>query len=140
MAAREYDFEFHGYDLSEVMIKKARSLYSEKGKGRFDQSDVLEEADYTIASGLFNVKMDVDPKDWEGYILGVLDKINQASRKGFSFNALTRYSDKEYMKDNLYYSDPCFYFDHCKRNYSSYVALLHDYPLYEFSILVRKGV
>ncbi len=138
MAERGYDFEYHGYDLSEAMIEKARSLYGEGENGRFDQSDVLEKADYTTACGLFNVKMDVDPKDWGEYILGVLDKINQASHKGFSFNALTRYSDKEYMKDNLYYSDPCFYFDYCKRNFSSHVALLHDYPLYEFSILVRK--
>lgn len=140
MADREYDFEYHGYDLSEVMIEKARSLYGKKANSRFDQSDVLEEADYTTACGLFNVKMDVDPRDWERYILGVLDKINQASRKGFSFNALTRYSDKEYMKSNLYYSDPCFLFDYCKQNFSRHVALLHDYPLYEFSILVRKDI
>ena len=84
--------------------------------------------------------MDVDPEDWKEYVLGVLDKIDAASRRGFSFNALTRYSDKEYMKDNLYYSDPCFFFDYCKNKFSKQVALLHDYPLYEFSILVRKGM
>ena len=84
--------------------------------------------------------MDIEPKDWEKYMLGVLDKINLASRKGFSFNALTLYSDKEHMKENLYYSDPCFYFDYCKKNYSKHVALLHDYPLYEFSILVKKDI
>jgi len=135
-----YDFEYHGYDLSEVMIEKAGFLYGGKSNSHFEQSDVLKEADYTIASGLFNVKMDVDQEDWKQYVLGVLDKINHASRKGFSFNALTLYSDKEYMKDNLYYSDPCFYFDYCKTNFSRHVALLHDYPLYEFSILVKKDV
>ena len=29
-------------------------------------------------------------------------------------------------------------FDLCKRRYSPRVALLHDYPLYEFTVLVRK--
>jgi len=29
-------------------------------------------------------------------------------------------------------------FDYCKRTYSRDVALLHDYGLYEFTILVRK--
>ena len=140
MADRGYDFEYHGYDLSEVMIEKARSLYGEKENSHFKQSDVLEEADYTTACGLFNVKMDIGSKEWEAYMLGVLDKINLASRKGFSFNALTRYSDKEHMKENLHYSDPCFYFDYCKKNYSKHVALLHDYPLYEFSILVKKDI
>ena len=53
---------------------------------------------------------------------------------------LTKYSDKEYMRDNLYYADPLFIFDYCKRNFSKQVALLHDYGLYEFTILVKKDI
>ncbi|MNE88029.1 hypothetical protein D3C80_1852890 [compost metagenome] len=64
--------------------------------------------------------------------------MNACSRKGFSFNCLTSYSDLEYMRDYLYYGDPCFYFDYCKRAFSGQVALLHDYGLYEFTLLVRK--
>jgi hypothetical protein len=33
--------------------------------------------------------------------------------------------------------DPLRLFDHCKRTFSPDVALLHDYPLWEFTILVR---
>jgi len=140
MMERGYDFEYHGCDLSENMVEKARSLYKSKTNCCFTQSDLLEEADYTTACGLFNVKMDVDSRDWEEYVLEVLGKINQASRRGFSFNILTHYSDPEHMKDHLYYPDPCFYFDYCKNKFSKHVALLHDYPLYEFSILVRKDI
>ena len=43
----------------------------------------------------------------------------------------------ERMRPDLYYADPCRLFDHCKRRYSRHVALLHDYGLYEFTILVR---
>ena len=42
------------------------------------------------------------------------------------------------MRPDLYYADPCELFDRCKRRYSRNVALLHDYDLYEFTILVRK--
>jgi hypothetical protein len=42
------------------------------------------------------------------------------------------------MRNYLYYADPCALFDLCKRRYSKHVALLHDYGLYEFTILVRK--
>jgi len=42
------------------------------------------------------------------------------------------------MREDLYYADPCFIFDYCKRNFSRNVALLHDYELYEFTIIVRK--
>ena len=32
----------------------------------------------------------------------------------------------------------CEMFDVCKQPFSPRVALLHDYPLYEFTIIVRK--
>ncbi len=57
---------------------------------------------------------------------------------GFAFNALTSYSDIEFRRDDLYYADPLFWFDYCKTNISKYVALLHDYPEYDFTIIVRK--
>ena len=44
------------------------------------------------------------------------------------------------MRPYLYYADPLFLFDYCKKKYSKSVALLHDYGLYEFTILVRKDI
>ena len=135
-----FKFQYSGYDLSDSMINEARRLTAGKNNCEFTVGDSLREADYTVASGVFNVKMDVDSREWERYVLEVLEKTDQASRRGFAFNILTHYSDPEYMKDHLYYADPCFYFDYCKKNFSKHVALLHDYPLYEFSILVRKDI
>jgi len=140
MVDRGYDFKYYGYDISASMVEKARSLYQGRNNCHFTQSDLLKEADYTTACGVFNVKMDVDSREWERYVLDVLEKIDRSSRRGFAFNILTRYSDPEYMKDHLYYADPSFYFDFCKKKFSKHVALLHDYPLYEFSILIRKDI
>jgi len=135
-----FQFQYSGYDLSDSMIDRARSMIADKLNCEFTVGDSLKEADYTVASGVFNVKLDVPVPDWEKYVLETLDKMDRVSRKGFSFNILTRYADKEHMKDHLYYADPCFYFDYCKKKFSKHVALLHDYPLYEFSILVRKDI
>ena len=44
------------------------------------------------------------------------------------------------MKDYLFYADPCELFDFCKTRFSQNVALLHDYGLYEFTILVEEIV
>jgi len=41
------------------------------------------------------------------------------------------------MRPDLYYADPRLYFDYCKRNFSRHVALLHDYGLWEFTVIVR---
>jgi len=82
--------------------------------------------------------MEYSDIQWLPYILSTLDVMNKKSRLGFAFNMLTKYSDPGYMKKKLYYADPCFIFDYCKRNYSRNVALLHDYDLYEFTIRVLK--
>lgn len=134
------NFNYIGYDLSEKMIENAKKLYGDMG-GEFLQiksNDKIKESDYLVASGIFNVKNEVSESEWLYYILDTIEMMNKKSKKGFAFNVLTKYSDKEYMRDYLYYADPLFLFDYCKRNFSKNVALLHDYELYEFSILVRK--
>ena len=68
----------------------------------------------------------------------MLDALNAGSRLGFAFNCLTGYSDADRMRPDLYYGDPLWFFDLCKRKYARNVALLHDYGLYDFTIIVRK--
>jgi len=132
-------YDYAGYDISEKMISTARELYGETDRCRFVVSGEMDRtADYTVASGLFNVRGDIPDGDWFEYILGSLGMLNDASSKGFAFNCLTSYSDPEYMRRDLYYANPCVLFEYCKKNFSRRVALLHDYELYEFTILVRK--
>ena len=136
-----HKFEYIGYDLSKEMIFRAKNRFKEEGKYRFiciSSPKEIKKTDYIVASGIFNVKMDYCNEEWLEYIVSTLKEMNRKSKCGFSFNILTKYSDKEYMKDNLFYADPCFFFDYCKQQFSKNVALLHDYGLYEFTILVRK--
>ncbi|MBL7920240.1 MAG: class I SAM-dependent methyltransferase [Bacteroidia bacterium] len=133
------NFEFFGFDISEEMIKNAKETHGNDSNAKwFSQIDEVPNADYTIASGIFNVRLKNSDNDWLEYILETLKTMNQKSNKGFSFNMLTKYSDAGYMKEYLYYADPLFIFDYCKRNFSKFVALNHDYPLYEFTITVKK--
>jgi len=133
-----YAFKYRGYDLSEEMVEKARKLHENIDHCEFfTNNSSLETSDFTIASGIFNVKLQIKEDEWEDYILVTLRRIAELSKRGFSFNALTKYSDKEHMRTDLYYADPLVLFDYCKSNFSKYVALLHDYPLYEFTILVK---
>ena len=76
--------------------------------------------------------------EWNEYVVDTIASFNTLAVKGFAFNLLTKYSDKGYRKNNLFYADPLYFFDYCKMNFSRNIALLHDYSLYEFTILVRK--
>jgi SAM-dependent methyltransferase len=134
-------FIYQGYDLSNAMIIAAKKLYEKKVNAEFlniENLNSIRSIDYSIASGIFNVKMQHNEQQWLSYILDTLNRQNEKSKCGFSFNMLTKYSDKEYMRDDLYYADPLFFFDYCKRNFSKNISLIHDYDLYEFTMLVKK--
>jgi SAM-dependent methyltransferase len=135
---RGFAFRYVGFDLSSRMIATARKLHSAKGAIFMSDESSLQPADYTVASGIFNVRLQTNTTEWEEYVLTTLDSFDRLSTKGFAFNLLTRYSDPEFMRPDLYYADPLFFFDYCKTKYSRFVSVIHDYPLYEFTVLVRK--
>jgi len=139
MNSQNYQFSYFGYDISTLMLNEANKRYHNSSNVVFcnRQSD-LPVSDYTVASGIFNVKQDIQIDEWEKYILSVLNDLFQLSHIGFAFNILTKYSDADKMRSDLYYADPCFLFDYCKKNFSRNVAILHDYNLYEFTVIVRK--
>jgi SAM-dependent methyltransferase len=133
-------FSYVGVDVSPDMVAAAALRYGARSDARFVvAASPPEVADYSVASGIFNVRMDRSVDEWRSYVEQTLHELDNASRRGFAFNCLTSYSDAEYMRADLYYADPCQLFDLCKRRHGRNIALLHDYDLYEFTILVRKS-
>lgn len=134
------DCDYLGFDISPAMIQAAQELLSTYPRVKLtDDPAQLIKADYTVASGIFNVKLDTEKTDWLDYILHTLNELWALSNKGLAFNLLTSYSDPERMRSDLYYGQPTFFFDYCKMRFSRQVALLHDYGLYEFTIIVRRA-
>jgi len=138
LEARGLKARYYGVDLSADMVAAAQARHGAQAEFAVG-SRPRDARDYCVASGIFNVRLETPDGPWLDTILATLDTMDQTSSRGFAFNALTRYSDADKMKDYLYYADPLQLFDHCKRRYSHQVALLHDYGLYEFTILVRKA-
>jgi SAM-dependent methyltransferase len=139
---RERGFElaaYTGYDMTPAMIDAARGAYGAIPNSEFTTNESgLSSADYVIGSGLISLKLDNEVEGWSKHVLRMLDRLWSFSTRGLAFNSLTSYSDDEKMRPELYYPDPRFLFDYCKTHFSSQVALLHDYGVYEFTILVRR--
>ena len=130
---------YTGFDISESMIAHAMSLHAADRMCSFTTNlDAVERAEFTVASGVFNVKQNYGDGDWQDYVLANIATMDRLSERGFAFNMLSSYSDAARRRADLFYGTPGFFFDYCKTNFSSAVALLHDYPLYEFTIVVRK--
>jgi len=137
--AKGFDVDYYGYDILESAIETARKTYMNKPRRSFfTNKSQLPVCDYIVASGIFNFRGEQSFESWTDYVLDVLNEFNQLSLRGFSSNFLTKYSDADKMRPDLYYADPLFLFDYCKHNFSKNVALLHDYRLYDFTIIVRK--
>ena len=88
-------FFYRGYDVSEAMIEAARQRANLSTNAKFCVSATMDSADYTLASGIFNVRGHREDEQWLEYIYDTLDHMNNSSRRGFAFNCLTSYSDTE---------------------------------------------
>ena len=140
---RGWQFEYYGVDLIEKMIIAGRETHKNYPNAHFTTDEKeLPVADYLVAQGIFNIKLESPYDEWQEMIIKTLPRMNALCSKGFSFNMLTKYSDADRMagRPDLFYGDPLFFFDFCKRNFSRNVALLHDYGLYDFTIIVRKDI
>ena len=127
---------FDGYDISEAMVVAANE-YISSDIAKFHTKGLIDhKRDFSVASGIFNVSLDIDKAQWKEHILRTIENMWEFSDKGIAFNMLTSYVDRE--DEGLFYGDPLYYFNFCKTKLSKYVTLTHDYPLWEWTIAVRK--
>lgn len=131
--------QYRGYDISADMIAAASQRHAADAASAFSTGLApFRPSDVAVASGVFNVRLGHPVDEWHDYVWDTIETMHEVSTRGFAFNMLSTYSDPERRRDALYYADPCAVFDRCKRAFSPRVALLHDYPLFEFTIVVRK--
>ena len=139
MRGRSLQLNYRGFDISEPMIATARARHAGVHGAVFSSdARTLQPATYAVASGIFNVKLSYTPEEWCEYVLETLAALDGWSTAGFAFNMLSTHSDPDLRRDDLFYADPGEFFDLCTRQFSPRVALLHDYPLFEFTVIVRK--
>lgn len=140
---KDWDFEYYGIDLIEKMVLAGRETHNDFPNAHFTTDEKgVPVVDYLLAGAIFNIKMEAPYEEWQDFTLKTLRHMDTLCSKGFSFNMLTKYSDADRMAErpDLFFGDPLLFFDFCKRNFSRNVALLHDYGLYDFTILVRKDI
>ena len=130
-----------GYDISESMVEKAKRL-NDDSRAKFVQGLIATwRADYSFASGTYNMRMDTDPLEWAEYVRASLVQLWSASERGLAFNML---ADEEAIRrgkprqDDLYYARSQEYLDFCRWELSPHSTLVDDYPLAEWTIQVNR--
>lgn len=129
---------YNAYDINSNMLDRLMENHKNQRNCKITaicSSEVSTLADYSLVSGTFNVLPNDDIPQWEGNIRRYLHQLKEFSSKGIAFNLLSTYVD--WRSPNLYYGDPLYWFDYCKREISNNVTLYHDYQLFEWTITCR---
>jgi SAM-dependent methyltransferase len=140
LRAEGYHGAFTGYDVVPGMIAEALRLHADEGCRWRVGGEPSEPADFAIASGIFNVRGSVPVAAWTQYVHQTIDILAASSNRGFAFNILSLSSDPERRATHLYYADAAEMLSHCLKRFGRSVALLQDYGLFEFTVIVRHPV
>lgn len=122
---------YDGYDLSTEMLAAAPA----DPRCRWIHGSALEtDYDYVLVSGTFNVRLGAPEGAWAENVRHTLRALHARARRGLAFNLMTSWVD--WRADDLFYADPAEWFTFCRRELSRAVSLQHDYPLYEWTMVV----
>ena len=138
----DVDIQYVGTDISDTMIRLARRRWKKASHARFALAGTSPpEADYTVASGIFNVCLGHPQLEWERYVTDTLDAIRTASRRGFAVNfmrpeVLVARPD---ARGQLYAVDATRWVEHCRDVLRCEVQVVTNYGLPEFTILAKNS-
>jgi SAM-dependent methyltransferase len=126
-----------GYDVASAMIDAARAADGDRGNRSFTAAvDELEPADYVVASGIFNVKLETPVATWEAYVEDTLRELAGLAKRSLSFNMLPLASPSGLARPDLYYAEPGVVARRCEELLGGTVELREGYGLWEFTVTV----
>ncbi len=129
------DYQYIGIDVTSNLIVDSKEKYGKSGIDFF-VGDIfslpLPAVDIAVLSGALSLKA----KGIEKYAIDTMEKMFDLSREAVSLNFLTKYVDFELEKNQHYQPEDVF---SSAKKLSNRVNLIHDYPLYEFTIQIFRN-
>lgn len=126
-----------GYDISQPMIAACRDRISDPRARFLRKMWASEDADYSFASGTYNLNGNADEKDWGDYVEASLRQLWKRTSKGLAFNML-RIDDAD-KYEGLYYIDPEQMLAFCRKHLSEDVEMYDERPMPDVTYFVRRG-
>lgn len=125
---------FAGTDISPAMVAEAKARIADSRAAFVRGLAASEDADYSFASGTFNMCLKAKPAEWIDYVETSVAHLYGRSRKALAFNML---SGGDQVREGLYYADPERFAAFC-RGLGATVEFAADYPLDEWTIFARR--
>lgn len=136
---RRLQIDYLGVDLSPAMVLAARKLWHKRARTDFIIGNASpRSADYSVASGIFNVKLDQPKAAWLEFIKTTLSAMHATSRLGFAVNFLAPLREGSVARPELYRVRSDLWARHCEREFGVTVEILADYGMQEHTLLARN--
>jgi SAM-dependent methyltransferase len=136
---RRAKIDYLGVDLSQAMVASARSRWGYLPETKFETvGESLRIADYSIASGLFNVRLQHCDADWERWVAHTLQNLHNSSQIGFAVNFLIPPQLGEASPKALYRPAIGQWTSFCENDLASDVESITGYGMREYTLLVRS--
>jgi SAM-dependent methyltransferase len=138
---RRYDacaVDYMGIDLSKEMVRRALTQWHGVDRVCFVEGCCSpRSADYSVASGIFNVRLAVSDDCWNTFIRATLLELAMTSSRGFAVNFLDRAPCSRRVTPGLYTTSPEPWIKYCVDHIGADVELIKGYGMLEFSLLIR---
>jgi SAM-dependent methyltransferase len=133
---RGSSIDYCGVDVAPEMIALATKR-NRHAWARFAVGHAADRpADYSVASGIFNVMLHHSQETWRDHVARTLDGMVRTSRRGIAVNFMAAPRPGETSPPELYRVAPQFWIDHCRTRYGKEATLVSGYGLREFTLLV----
>ena len=136
---RRAQIDLLGTDVSPAMVGAARRRWRHRADCVFEVAEgAVRLADYSLASGIFNVKLDCPLPAWEALVARTLADLQRHSRLGWAVNFIVPPVPGQASPPELYRPPPEHWLAHLAQHQpGAEVTLLRGYGLHEYTLLVR---
>jgi hypothetical protein len=120
------------------MIAAARRLHAHEAGAAFAVGAASPRvADYSVASGVFNVQLRIPARTWRMHVKSTLEDLARSSRRGFAVNFIQPPRPGIEPLEGLYRARPATWANFCRETFGAEVEVVKGYGLREFTLLVR---
>lgn len=127
---------YYGYDISQEMIAACRDRITDPRATFIRKMWATKHADYTFASGTYNLNGHADPKAWQEYVEASLRQLWHRTGKALAFNMLR--VDEAEKFDGLYYIEPDSMLNFCRQHLSENIEVFDERPMPDVTYFVRR--
>lgn len=131
--------DYLGVDLSMAMVVAAKRRWKKATQAKFVVGrECPRVADYSVASGIFNVQLDQPLHVWTEVIQRTLCQLHESSRVAFSVNFFAHLPPGHNCAPELYCTHPEQWIDFCRQRLEARVELCSNYGMREFTLHVYR--